>query len=71
MLQLLEDRQREPLVDALTVCKGFKLVATMVVVLEIGTISRFVHPKKLMAFPGLIPGENSSGTRKRQGGISK
>ena len=38
---------------------------------EIGTFSRFEHPKKLMAFLGLVPTENSSGTSKRQGVISK
>ena len=71
MLQLLEDWQRKPLVDAMMAFKGFKLVAAMVTVSEIGTFSRFEHPKKLMAFLGLVPTENSSGTSKRQGGISK
>jgi len=36
-----------------------------------GTFSRFEHPKKLMAFLGLVPTESSSGTSKREGGISK
>lgn len=71
MLQLLEDWQRKPLVDAMMAFKGFKLVAAMVTVSEIGTFSRFEHPKKLMAFLGLVPTENSSGTTKRQAGISK
>ena len=51
--------------------KGFKLVAAMVTVSEIGTFSRFEHPKKLMAFLGLVPSENSSGGKQRQGGITK
>lgn len=71
MLKLLEDWQRKPLVDAMMAFKGFQLVAAMVTVSEIGTFSRFEHPKKLMAFLGLIPSENSSGTSKRQGGITK
>lgn len=71
MLQLLNDWQRKPLVDAMMAFKGFKLVAAMVTVSEIGTFSRFEHPKKLMAFLGLVPTENSSGTSKRQGKISK
>ncbi len=50
MLQLLADWQRKPLVEALMAFKGFKLVAPMVIVSEIGTFSRFEHPKKLMAF---------------------
>lgn len=71
MLQLLEDWQRKPLVEALMAFKGFKLVAAMVTVSEIGSFSRFEHPKKLMAFLGLVPTENSSGTSRRQGAISK
>lgn len=38
---------------------------------EIGTFSRFEHPKKLMAFLGLVPTENSSGTSQRRGAITK
>lgn len=71
MLHLLEDWQRKPLVEAMMAFKGFKLVAAMVTVSEVGSFSRFEHPKKLMAFLGLVPTENSSGTSKRQGGISK
>ena len=69
MLQLLEDWQRKPLVEAMMAFKGFKLVAAMVMVSEVGTFSRFSHPKKLMAFLGLVPAENSSGTRIRRSGI--
>jgi len=71
MLQLLADWQRRPLVEALMAFKGFQLVAAMVTVSEIGTFSRFEHPKKLMAFLGLVPSENSSGKSRRQGAISK
>ena len=71
MLHLLEDWQRKPLVDAMMAFKGFQIVAAMVTVSEIGTFSRFEHPKKLMAFLGLIPSENSSGSKRRQGSISK
>jgi transposase len=71
MLHLLDDWQRKPLVKAMMAFKGFKLVAAMVTVSEIGTFSRFEHPKKLMAFLGLVPSENSSGKSRRQGSISK
>ncbi|MFC7339711.1 IS110 family transposase, partial [Haloferula chungangensis] len=71
MLQLLESWQRRPLVEALMAFKGFQIVAAMITVSEIGTFSRFEHPKKLMAYLGLVPSENSSGTSRRQGGISK
>lgn len=71
MLQLLADWQRKPLVEAMMAFKGFQLVAAMVTVSEIGTFSRFEHPKKLMAFLGLVPTENSSGKKQSRGGITK
>ena len=71
MLNLLEDWQRRPLVEAVMAFKGFKVVAAMIAVSEIGTFSRFEHPKKLMAYLGLVPTENSSGKTRKQGGISK
>ena len=71
MLTLLENWQRKPLVEAMMAFKGFKLVAAMVTVSEIGTFSRFEHPKKLMAYLGLVPTENSSGNKTSRGGISK
>ena len=71
MLNLLAGWQRKPLVEAMMAFKGFQLVAAMVTVSEIGTFSRFAHPGKLMAFLGLVPSENSSGGKQRQGGISK
>ena len=36
----------------------------------LGDISRFESPRQLMAFLGLVPSEHSSGTRRRQGGIT-
>ena len=71
MLLLLEQWQRKPLVEALMTFKGFRLIAAMVTVSEIGTFSRFEHPSKLMAFLGLVPGEYSSGSKRRQGSITK
>jgi len=71
MLGLLASWQRKPLVDAMMAFKGFKMIAAMVTVSEIGTFSRFEHPKKLMAFLGLVPTENTSGGSKRQGKITK
>lgn len=71
MLNLLEDWQRKPLVEAMMAFKGFQLVAAMVTVSEIGTFSRFEHPKKLMAFLGLVPTESSSGNKQSRGGITK
>ena len=51
--------------------RGFQEVAAMTIVSEIGDFERFEHPRQLMSFLGLVPGENSSGTKRRQGSITK
>ena len=67
----LTDWEWEPVVKALMACKGFKEVAAMTIISELGDLRRFSHPRKLMAFLGLVPGEHSSGGKRRQGSITK
>ena len=43
----------------------------MRIVAELGDLSRFTHPRQLMAYLGLIPSEDSSGERRHQGAITK
>jgi transposase len=43
----------------------------MVLATEIGDWRRFEHPQQLMAYLGLVPSEDSSGDRRRQGSITK
>lgn len=38
---------------------------------EIGDFHRFRHPEQLMSYLGVVPSEHSSGTRRRQGSITK
>jgi transposase len=38
---------------------------------ELGAIDRFAHPRQVMAYLGLVPTENSSSDRRRQGHITK
>ena len=67
----LGDWEWEPAVRALMACKGFQEVAAMTLISELGDLRRFDHPRKLMAFLGLVPGEYTSGTKRRQNGITK
>jgi len=60
-----------PAVEALMGLRGFQLTAAAVLVAELGDVRRFQHPRHLMAFLGLIPRENSTGTARRQGSITK
>ena len=71
MKQLLPDWEWKPVVEALMACKGFQEVAAMTIISELGDLRRFDHPRKLMAFLGLVPGEDSTGTKRRQGAITK
>ena len=71
MKQVLSDWQWRPIVEALMACKGFKEVAAMTIISELGDLRRFPSPRQLMAFLGLVPGEESSGTKRRQGSITK
>jgi len=71
MKQVLADWEWRPIVEALMACKGFKEVAAMTVISELGDLRRFKSPRQLMAFLGLVPGEESSGGKRRQGSITK
>ncbi|NOY00844.1 MAG: IS110 family transposase [Verrucomicrobia bacterium] len=71
MKQLLLDWEWEPIVRALMAHKGFQEVAAMTVISELGDLRRFEHPRELMGFLGLVPSEATTGTRRRQGGITK
>lgn len=71
MEQLLRTWSRKPMVEALMGFRGFQRTAAMVVVAEIGDFKRFKHPKQLMAYLGVVPSEDSSGGKRRQGSITK
>ena len=68
---LVEGWGRKGFVQALQGFRGFQLVASMIVARELGDLGRFRHPRQLMAYLGLVPGEHSSGGRRRQGSITK
>jgi transposase len=60
-----------PAVRALMCFRGFDLVAAAMLVAELNDVRRFVHPRGLMAFLGLIPKEASTGDERRLGAITK
>ena len=68
---VLKNWEWEPMTRALMACKGFQEVAAMTITSELGDLRRFDHPRKLMSFLGLVPGEESSGGKRRQGSITK
>jgi len=71
MREVLVDWTLKPLVQALMSMRGVQLIAAMTLVAELQDFLRFESPRKLMAFVGLVPGEHSSGPKRRQGSITK
>lgn len=63
--------KREPLVRALMTFRGLALINAVTLVCELGDLNRFSSPRPLMSFVGLVPTEDSSGQRRRQGSITK
>lgn len=61
----------KPVVDRIGCFRGFKTQAAMVLATELGDVRRFESPRQLMAYVGLVPGEHSSGDRRRLGSITK
>lgn len=65
-----QDPYREP-VGWLRCFRGFDTVNAMTVVTELFDMARFGNPRQLMGYLGLVPSEHSSGSSRRQGGITK
>ncbi len=71
MRVLLEQWRLASAVRALMAMKGFQTVAAMILVSELGEVHRFTHPRQVMAYLGLVPTENTSSDKRRQGQITK
>ena len=60
-----------PVVEAIQALRGVELTGAIILLAELGDLTRFDNPRQLMAYLGLTPSEHSSGERRRQGGITK
>lgn len=60
-----------PVVEAIQALRGVQFTTAIEVIAEIGDLSRFTHPRQLMAWLGITASEHSSGATRRQGGITK
>jgi transposase len=68
---MLPDWTLAPVVAALQTMRGMALVNAATLIAELGDLSRFADPRRLMAYLGLVPCEHSSGASVRRGGITK
>ncbi len=71
MERVLPQWRLAPLVNALVALRGIDKLAATILIAELGDISRFESPSQLMSYLGLVPSEHSSGSRRRQGSITK
>ena len=61
----------QEVIAALQALRGVAKMTATTVVVELGQLSRFASPKRLMAYCGLVPSEHSSGSKIRKGAITK
>jgi transposase len=61
----------KPVVEMLMAMRGIQLLAATVLISELGDLRRFDHPRQLMAYLGLVSSEQSTGSVRRLGAITK
>ena len=71
MEEALPQWSMAPVVDSLRALRGIDTLAAMILLAELGDISRFESPRQLMSSLGLVPSEHSSGPSRRQGAITR
>ena len=71
IIAMAESSRYKTAVNRLRAFKGIDYIIAMSVICEIGDFRRFARAKSFMAYLGFVPSENSSGKRRRQGGITK
>jgi transposase len=57
--------------EASQALRGVQFTAAVILIAELGDLTRFATPRQLMSYLGLTPNEHSSGERRRQGAITK
>jgi transposase len=66
-----ENPQYKAAVGKLRAFKGIDYIIALAVACETGDFQRFGSAKSFMSYLGFVPGENSSGPKRHQGGITK
>jgi transposase len=58
-------------IEALQALRGIAQITAVTIVAEVGALSRFENPRRLMGYSGLVASEFSSGNRVQRGRITK
>ena len=69
--ELVETSALAPLITALQAFRGIALVSAVTIAAEVGDLRRFATAGQFMSYVGLVPSEDSSGERRRQGSITR
>ena len=77
-LQRLEQERQEPVktwrlppvVEALQALRGVQFTVAVILVAELGDLTRFDNPRHLRQSLGLLPSESARGERRRQGSLT-
>ncbi len=60
-----------PVVKAIQAMRGVSMIIATGLICELGDLTRFDHPSKLMAYIGLVPSEHTSSHKRHLGPITK
>lgn len=71
LAQSVTDWRFYPVVRGIQAMRGVSLTIACGLICELGDLTRFDHPSKLMAYIGLVPSEYTSSDKRRLGGITK
>jgi transposase len=71
MEELVQETTLAPLVQALQAFRGISVVSAVTIAAEAGDLRRFATASQFMSYVGLVPSEDSTGKRKRQGAITR
>jgi transposase len=71
MEELVEETTLAPLVKALQAFRGISVVSAVTIAAEAGDLRRFATASQFMSYVGLVPSEESTGKRRRQGPITR
>lgn len=70
--ELVQDTTLAPLVQALQAFRGISVVSAVTIAAEAGgDLRRFATASQFMSYVGLVPSEDSTGRRRRQGAITR
>jgi transposase len=71
MEELVQETALAPLVQALQAFRGISTVSAVTIAAEAADLRRFATASQFMSYVGLVPSEDSTGQRRRQGRITR